>query len=76
MTKTENDKCIKLMNEGIEYGKSAKFLFSDLNNLTGNTQNIAELKAQNYLGCAQGINQVLVSIGFKNESMKELSRLI
>lgn len=37
---------------------------------------IAELQGQNYLGYAQGINQVLASLKFEHEKMKELSELI
>lgn len=76
MNKLENEKCIKLMEEAISYGRRAKLEFDKINKLEGIEKDIAELNGQNSLGYAEGINQVLVTLGFKHNRMKELSRLI
>lgn len=75
MTNKEIEKCIKLMEDGISHGRLAKANFDGLNRSQIGNQT-KELQGQNWLGYAQGVNQVLVSIGFKHPRMKELQELI
>lgn len=80
MTKIEYNKCEKLMNDAIvkmkiaqdEYAESA-----DYNEKEDAVKwEVSQRKADQYYGEALGINQVLVTIGFKHNRMKELSELL
>lgn len=77
MTKVEKGKCEKLMEEAIVKAKQAKEEFNraDQENDIVNKSVLLGL-ANNHLGYADGINQVLVTIGFKHERMKELGDLL
>lgn len=80
MTKIENDKCIKLMNEAIaniqnskiEYQESEKYIKA------GNRVQweLCQRKADQHYGYAMGINQVLATLGFNHEDMKILGDLL
>lgn len=80
MTKTEWKKCERLMYEAIrkaewakeEYEKSEKY------SKDGNTVQweVEQRKADQNIGYAQGVNQVLASLKFKHADMKMLSELI
>ncbi len=80
MTKIEYEKCVKLMEKAIikikqadnEYTESEKHL-ADANELKWETE---QRKADQHYGEAIGINQVLVTLGFKHDRMKELSKLL
>lgn len=77
MTKVEYAKCEKLMEEAIrkaEQGKEELLQFDSCDNFTD--KYILLQYARDHLGCAEGINQVLVCIGFKHERMKELGNLL
>ncbi|MEG2110386.1 MAG: hypothetical protein RRY19_11425 [Clostridium sp.] len=80
MNRIEKEKCIEMMIEGICSGKFAEEAFKksteEEKNKDFTSAKISELKGQNALGYAEGINQVLVSIGFKHPQMEELSKLI
>ena len=82
MTKTEYRKCEKLMLEAIlkakqaqeEYKEYEKYTFmGKYNEVKAQTE---QRKADQHIGYAEGINQVLAVIGFKHDRMKELSELL
>ena len=77
MTKVEYTRCEKLMEEAIQKAEQAKEEFDKAKSEKDiyNLQILME-SAQNHLGYAQGINQVLVTLGFKHERMKELGKLL
>lgn len=71
MTEIEKQKCYKVMQEGIREGREAQNIFK--------RTNISEIQmrfADQKQGYAQGINQVLASIGFDHPDMKILGDLI
>lgn len=80
MTKIEYGKCEKLMKDAIrkakqaetEYKESEKHL-KDANELEWETY---QRKADQHCGEAVGINQALITLGFKHDRMKELSELL
>lgn len=80
MNKIEYGKCEKLMKEAIrkvkqaeeEYKESEKHL-EDANELEWETY---QRKADQHYGEAIGINQVLVTLDFEHDRMKELSELL
>lgn len=80
MTKLEKQKCEKLMYEAIrkakqakeEYEESEKYL-KDQNSVKGK---IEQRKADQHMGYAEGINQVLATLGFKHDDMKTLGELL
>ena len=82
MTKTENGKCERLMEEAIqkaiqadaEYQEAEKYKL--LENYNEVESEIERRKADQHDGEAIGINQVLVVLGFKHDRMKELSGLL
>jgi hypothetical protein len=77
MTKFEYAKCEKLMNEAIKNAETANEEFYKAGNSYDTTErHILETKAWNHRGYAEGINQVLVVIGFKHDRMSELGKLI
>lgn len=77
MTKLEYEKCKNLMEEAIINKKKARDKFTEANETTNETdKEVFELQAQNYLGYATGINQCLVTLGFKHERMSVLNSLI
>jgi len=79
MTQKEYKKCIELMIDAITHAKWSNKCYESVRedkSLSEIDIQIKELQGQNDLGYAQGINQVLVSVGFKHEKMKELQKLI
>lgn len=77
MTKVEYTKCEKLMKEAIVKASSAKDDFAEYWKTDDeDKRKVLCERGQNHLGYAQGINQVLVTLGFKHERMKELSDLL
>lgn len=82
MTKIEKSKCEELMFEAIrnaeqaqeEYKESEKYKL--LNNYNVIQSQIEQRKADQHIGYAEGIYQVLAVIGFKHDKMKELSELL
>lgn len=73
MTKEEKDKCYKVMWEGIRNGREAQEIFKNKRNNISETQ---MLFAQNKLGYANGINLVLVELGYDHPGMKILNKLL
>lgn len=80
MTKQENKKCENLMYDAIRKATYAKEDYKAYERLLKEGKQIdAECKlrlADQESGYAEGINQILVSLGFKHNSMKELSELL
>ena len=80
MTKLEYEKCQKLMYEAIRNARQSQEDYAESEKYKKNENNIEwEIKQRQgdqRLGYAQGMNQVLVTIGFKHEDMKLLSQLI
>lgn len=77
MTKQEYTKCEKLLDEAIRNAETANEEFYKSGNSYDTTErHILEIKAWNHRGYAEGINQVLVVIGFKHDRMKELGNLL
>lgn len=80
MTRVEREKCIEMMIEGICRGKiseeALKKSAEEEKNKDFISARISELKGHSNLGYAQGVNQVLVQLGFKHPKMEELSKLI
>ena len=77
MTKQEYMKCEKLLDEAIRNAETANEEFYKAGNSYDTTErHILETKAWNHRGYAEGINQVLVVIGFKHDRMSELWKLI
>lgn len=77
MTKLEYKKCEELMDEAIRNAETANEEFYKAGNSCDTTErHILETKAWNHRGYAEGINQVLVVIGFKHDRMSGLGKLI
>lgn len=77
MTKVEYTKCEKLMKEAIAKVSFAKDDFAEYWKTDDeDKRKVLCERGQNYLGYAQGINQALVTLGFKHERMKELGNLL
>lgn len=82
MTKIEYGKCEKLMEEAIQKAQTSKEEFemvdkyAALNNCSQSMIALYNKRAERHLGYAQGINQVLATLGFKHDRMKELSELL
>lgn len=77
MTKVEKVKCEKLMEEAIRNAEAANEDFSNYSVEKDETNGRILLeRGQNRLGCAEGIYQALVVLGFKHTRMKELSDLL
>lgn len=80
MNKTEYQKCEKLMYEAIRNVKQSQEDYAESEKYEKNENNIKwEIKQRQgdqHFGYARGINQVLVTIGFKHDDMKKLSELL
>lgn len=80
MTKIEYRKCEKLMEEAIQKGRQAQNEYNEAEcfRRIGNhfAVEIEQRKADQHYGYAEGINQVLVTLGFKHNRMRDLSELI
>lgn len=80
MTKIEYKKCEKLADEAIENVRRAKFLWTEYEKFS-KENNIIKAKvnmrnSDQHYGYAEGIQQVLATLGFKHEKMKELFELL
>lgn len=77
MTKLEYTKCEKLLDEAIRNAENANEEFSKAGKCYDTTErHILETKAWNHRGYAEGIIQALNVIGFKNEIMEKLNKLL
>lgn len=80
MTKTEYGKCKKLMEEAIRKANNSNEDYKAFERLRKEGKEVdAECKlrlADQEIGYAEGINQALVTLGFKHDRMKELSELL
>lgn len=80
MTKTEYGKCEKLMEEAIREVKQSEERYKEAKEYLKNANELkweeAQRRADQQYGYAEGINQVLVILGFRHDRMKELSRLL
>ena len=80
MTKIEYGKCEKLMEEAIRKAKQSEEEYKEADRYLNFGNRIAweieQRKADQHIGYAEGINQVLSTLGFKHDGMKELSGLL
>lgn len=80
MTKIEYGKCVKLMEEAIRKANNSNEDYRAYERLKKEWKSVdAECKlrlADQEIGYAEGINQVLATLGFKHDRMKELSELL
>lgn len=80
MTKAENKRCEKLLDEAIRNATNAKEDFSKYERLLKDGKKVdaeCELRtADQEYGYADGIRQALVCIGFTHERMNELDELL
>lgn len=80
MTKIEYEKCEKLMEEAIIKVKQAKDEYKEsekhLKNANELEWEVFQRKADQHYGEAVGINQVLATLRFEHDRMKELSDLL
>ena len=80
MTKVEYRKCKKLMEDAIRKAYDSHEDYKAYERLSKEGKKVdAECKlrlADQEIGYADGINQVLATLGFKHDSMKELSELL
>ena len=80
MTKTEYVKCEKLMEDAIQKVEDSKREYSRYEFLSQKGDaikaEVEQRKADQHYGYAEGINQVLATLGFKHDRMKELSELL
>lgn len=80
MTKEEKKKCEKLMEYGIRKGKESQEEFALYEEYVKQNEEeksaLEQRKADQHYGEIVGIGQVLASLGFKHEKMKQLYKLI
>ena len=80
MTKVENMRCEKLLDEAIRHASNSKEDYRAYERLLKDGKQVdAECKlrlADQEIGYAEGIRQALVCIGFTHERMKELDELL
>lgn len=80
MTKQEIKKCERLMYDAIRKATNSKENYAAHERLLKEGKQVdAECKlrlADQEIGYAEGINQVLATLGFKHNSMKELLKLL
>ncbi len=80
MTKIEIKKCERLMREAIWKANNSNEDYKAYERLSKEGKiieaEVALRKADQHIGYAEGINQVLVSLGFKHEDMKILGDLL
>ena len=80
MTKIENNRCEKLLDEAIRHASNSKEDYAAYERLLKEGKQVdAECKlrlADQENGYAEGIRQSLASIGFTHERMKELDELL
>jgi len=77
MTKTENQKCEKLMIEAICSVEESDMLLAEMRVQEDTIDyEITLRRAEQKYGYALGINQALVSLGFKHKKMEKLQKLL
>lgn len=79
MTKIEYKKCERLMSDAIRKAKQFDEEYKAYNQLLNEDKikaKIEQRKADQHYGEVIGINQVLATLGFKHDRMKELSELL
>ena len=82
MTKAEYGKCEKLMEDAIQKAQTSKEEFemmdkyAALNDYSQSMITLYNRRAERHLGYAEGINQALITLGFKHDRLKELSKLL
>ena len=77
MSKTECENCKRVMEEGIRNANKAIQELDESNKINNRIDfEILRMKAQNHIGYAEGILQVLICIGYKNERLRELENLL
>lgn len=79
MTKIEYKKCERLMSDAIRKAKQFDEEYKAYNQLLNEDKikaKIEQRKADQHYGEVIGINQVLATLGFKHDRMKELSKLL
>lgn len=80
MTKIEYGKCEKLLLEAIQKSINSNEDYKAYEQLSKEGKKVdAECKlrlSDQEIGYAEGINQVLATLGFKHDRMKELSELL
>ena len=80
MTKLEYGKCEKMMEEAIQKAKQAQEEYKEASRYLNVENRIAcrieQSKADQHIGYANGINQVLATLNFQHCRMKELSELL
>lgn len=80
MTKIEYGKCEKLMEEAIQRAKQSEEEYKEADRYLNVGNRIAweveQRKADQHYGYAEGINQVLATLGFNHDRMEELSKLL
>lgn len=80
MTKEEKKKCEKLMEYGIRKGKESQDEYSLYEEYVKQNEKVKaaleQRKADQHYGEIVGIGQVLASLGFRHEKMKQLYNLI
>lgn len=80
MTKQENTKCIKVLEEAIKAVKQAKCEYTESERFYKEGDkikaDIEQRKADNHMGYAEGINQLLATLDFKHVEMIELQKLL
>ena len=80
MTKQEYSKLEKLMEEGVQKAEASVIDFNTYEEFMKKNDTVgaevAQRKGDQNLGYAEGVYQVLVTIGFKHERMEELLKLI
>ena len=77
MTKIENKALEKVLSEGIRNAKLANEEFEKAGQTYDTTErHLLETKAWNHRGYAEGINQVLATVGFIHEDMRVLTDLL
>lgn len=80
MTNEEKKKCEKLMEYGIRKGKEAQEEFALYEEYLKQKEEVKAVleqrKADQHYGEIVGIGQVLASLGFQHEKMKQLYKLI
>lgn len=79
MTKIENGKCEKLMEEAINNAKQADEEYKTCIQLLNECKigaDTEQRKADQHYGYADGIRQALATLGFKHDRMKELTELL
>lgn len=76
MTKSEKEKCEKLCLEAIRNIERASLLYKEVRKIGIDKVSVELREADQKQGYAEGINQVLATLGYKSNSTKKLSKLL